>query len=165
MTNKSCVACSSVCATCTSLSVCQSCQSVNGIAYFKEGSSCTVSCPSNKFGNINTMTCDPCANGCLTCFGAALTECNSCTTHSTVPYFLEYNTNICSTACINGQYKNTTSHKCLLCSPVCVTCSGSATNCLTCGMSAFSANLYFYSNQCLITCPTTFWGNPSTHIC
>ena len=34
--NKSCVVCPSVCATCTSASVCQTCQSVNGIAYYLE---------------------------------------------------------------------------------------------------------------------------------
>ena len=32
--NKSCVVCPAVCATCTSVSVCQLCQSVNGIAYY-----------------------------------------------------------------------------------------------------------------------------------
>ena len=55
--NKSCVSCPSVCASCTSSSVCQSCQSLNGVAYYLEGSSCTVSCPSNKYGNVGSLTC------------------------------------------------------------------------------------------------------------
>ena len=154
-----------MCATCTSLSVCQSCQVINGIAYYLEGSSCTVNCPSNKYGNVNTLTCDICANGCLTCFGPTTSECNSCTNYNAVDYFLEYNTNLCSQNCPGGQYKDTTSYRCLLCSPLCVTCSGSATNCLTCGMSVFHAHLYFYSNQCLITCPSSFWGNSVNHLC
>jgi len=47
----------------------------------------------------------------------------------------------------------------------CLTCVDSASNCLTCGMSAFGANLYFHSNQCLLTCPNAFWPNTTAHNC
>ena len=45
-----CKACNSACQTCTSLTVCQSCQSVNGVAYFLSGTTCTISCPSTHYG-------------------------------------------------------------------------------------------------------------------
>ena len=40
-----CTLCNPVCATCTSSTLCQTCQSVNGIAYYLSGSSCIIGCP------------------------------------------------------------------------------------------------------------------------
>ena len=64
-----CVPCNSACATCTSLTVCQSCQSVNGRAYFLSGAQCTVTCPSIQFGKTVGFVCTNCHEGCKTCFG------------------------------------------------------------------------------------------------
>lgn len=48
---------------------------------------------------------------------------------------------------------------------MCLTCSATATNCLTCGFSSFGADLYFRLNQCLLTCPLGFWPNITNHNC
>ena len=56
-----CTACNPVCATCTSYSVCQNCQSLNGVAYYLNSGSCIISCPSNKFGQLSNFTCLLCA--------------------------------------------------------------------------------------------------------
>ena len=42
-----CLACDGACATCTSYTVCQSCQPVSGQAYFLSTSSCISTCPSS----------------------------------------------------------------------------------------------------------------------
>ena len=164
--NNKCVLCNSACATCTALNTCQTCQSVNGIAYFLNGTSCTVACPSNQFGQLSNYQCTACADGCATCFGAALSNCYTCGA-SSVPtnHFLIYGTNICSPTCPAGQYSNATSFKCLLCDVNCLTCVTNSTNCLTCSLSPFGYNLYFHSNQCLLNCPNGLWGNPANFNC
>jgi proprotein convertase subtilisin/kexin type 5 len=164
--NNQCAICNSVCATCTSLNVCQSCQSVNGIAYFLNGTTCTATCPSNQFGQLSNYHCVACTDGCATCFGAGLSSCYSCGVSSgSVNYYLIYGTDICSQTCPDGQYANSTSFLCLLCSGSCKTCSATPTYCLTCGLSPYGYAVYLYSNQCLMNCPNSFWGNPSTNNC
>ena len=76
--NNECAACNPVCATCTAYSTCQSCQSLNGAAYFLDVSTCTVTCPTGQYGNASTFQCTNCATGCATCFGGAYYQCNSC---------------------------------------------------------------------------------------
>lgn len=55
-----CVACNPVCASCTSYSVCQSCQSLNGVAYYLDSNTCIIKCPSIKFGQLSNFTCLNC---------------------------------------------------------------------------------------------------------
>ena len=76
--NNECAACNPVCATCTAYSTCQSCQSLNGAAYFLDVSTCSVACPTGQYGNASTFQCTNCATGCATCFGGAYYQCNSC---------------------------------------------------------------------------------------
>jgi len=59
--NLQCTACNPVCATCTLYTVCQTCQSLNGVAYYLESNACIISCPSNKFGQLSNFTCLACA--------------------------------------------------------------------------------------------------------
>ena len=164
--NNKCVLCNSACATCTALNTCQTCQSVNGIAYFLNGTSCTVACPSNQFGQLSNYQCTACADGCATCFGAALSNCYTCGA-SSVPtnHFLIYGTNICSPTCPAGQYSNATSFKCLLCDVNCLTCVTNSTNCLTCGFSSIGANLYLFGTSCLLTCPNGYFANTLNNTC
>ena len=76
-----------------------------------------------------------------------------------------YSTSICSLNCPSNQYKNVTSRRCLLCSSQCLTCQSNPNYCLTCSLSLFGANLFLYSNQCLLSCPIKFWGNIATRSC
>ena len=71
--NNECTECNPACALCTSPTVCQSCQSVNGLGYFLDVNKCTVKCPSDKFGNTGNFQCVGCADGCATCYGPAIT--------------------------------------------------------------------------------------------
>lgn len=166
-TSNLCLACVAACASCTAPATCQSCQTVNGVAYFLSSTSCLILCPTGYYGRINDYTCQGCADGCLTCFGSAASSCYNCTNApvAAVPYFLEYGTTKCSASCPSNQYKNTTSFQCLLCSPSCLTCQTTSTNCLTCGLSTTGVALFFYNNKCLAICPTSYWGNPSTSNC
>ena len=52
----------------------------------------------------------------------------------------------------------------MLCSG-CLTCSGSAKNCLSCGFSAYGFHLYLYNNTCLLNCPNGFWANSVGNTC
>ena len=161
-----CTACVAACATCTAATVCQSCQSVNGIAYFLSGSACTVACPSNQFGQVSNFRCTACADGCATCFGAALSACSSCGVSSApANYYLVYATTTCAPSCPNGQYANATAFQCMLCSSNCLTCVTTSTNCLTCGFSTAGANLYLFGSSCLLTCPNGYFANSATFTC
>ena len=154
------------CATCTSYTVCQSCQSVNGIAYFLDVNICTVKCPSNQFGNLTSFVCTNCADGCQSCFAGTLSSCYTCGVASNSDiYFLIYGTNTCSKTCPNGQYSNSTSYTCMLCNANCLTCIGTSSYCLTCGFSTIGANLYLYGSSCLLTCPDGYFANVTANTC
>ena len=53
----------------------------------------------------------------------------------------------------------------MLCSSECVTCVGSASHCLSCGLSSFRAKLYLHNAACLLTCPNGFWANSTGNTC
>jgi hypothetical protein len=137
-----CRACNPVCSSCTSYAVCQGCQSVNGVGYFLNGVTCTVTCPSNKYGQTGDNFCVPCVPSCATCFGPSSTACLTCQNDGVNDNFLIYGTSICSLSCPDGQYQNATSFRCLLCSSYCKTCVTNSTNCLTCGITASGLELF-----------------------
>lgn len=158
--------CSSFCKTCSlKPSNCTNCTSVGGVAYFLNASNCLPVCPKGKYGNLDDFTCKNCADGCESCFGAANTSCYSCKKVGSTNYYLEYGEFNCLTTCLAGQYANSTSFKCLLCSANCATCSSSSTNCSTCGFSSVGMNLYLSNNKCVASCPQGQWGNSSDYKC
>ena len=128
-----CFKCNPACASCTSSTICSSCQSINGIAYYRDVDKCTVNCPSNQFGKVTTFQCTNCANQCSTCFGELNTNCRTCKNYNNADYYLVYGTNYCSLICPSDQYKNITDLTCRLCSVLCKTCQTTSTNCLSCG--------------------------------
>lgn len=148
---------------------CQSCQSVNGMAYYLSGSSCIVSCPLHQFGHLGSFTCVACAVGCDTCFGSTVNDCYTCTAGLVsavmTNFYLIYSSSTCSQTCPNGQYSNATSYKCLLCDVNCLTCTGTSTSCVTCGFSSIGADLFLYGTSCLLTCPVGFFANKATSTC
>lgn len=82
-----------------------------------------------------------------------------------INYFLIYKTSICYPSCPPGQYQNATSFRCLLCSGQCETCETNSTNCLSCSFSLFGADLFFFFNKCVLTCPGGYWSNKTSHYC
>jgi len=168
LTNQ-CTICPPVCSTCTSNSSCQSCKSLNGMAYFLTGSSCLFSCPQGQYGDVPTLKCLSCAIGCSSCFGGDVNSCSSCKLDSVIgvptDFFLIYQTTQCSTVCPPGQYGNTTSHTCMLCNVNCLTCVSTSTTCQSCGFSSIGANLYLLANQCLLTCPNSYYANTNNYQC
>lgn len=68
-----CQACPLLCATCTSLTICQSCQMGN---YLNSSSLCSSTCPSRYYPNTLTNICSVCPTGCLTCSSALV--CSTC---------------------------------------------------------------------------------------
>lgn len=160
-----CMLCNPACATCDSYSVCTGCTSVNGIAYFLNGSTCSVACPSTQFGDLVSFACKNCSSECASCFGSQSTQCNSCQNYNGNDYFLVHGTNFCNITCPDGQYKNSTDFTCKLCSTGCLTCTNTSLVCLSCGFSPQGYNLYLYENKCLMSCPKGYWGNSTANKC
>lgn len=152
-----CKACNPACATCTSLSVCQTCQSVNGVGYFLSGTTCTVACPSTHFGQTSNYTCMACWAGCATCYGSTALNCTSCKNDGADNYYLIYGTDICNLTCPDGQYQNTTAFACLLCSSHCLTCTLNSTYCTTCGLSPSGLTLFLSNGTCIFDCAAGFY--------
>lgn len=76
-----------------------------------------------------------------------------------------YGRTLCNNTCSDGTYSNSSSNLCLMCAPQCLTCSGNASNCLSCGFSSIGSNLYLSNNQCLLNCPVRTWANQVNHNC
>jgi proprotein convertase subtilisin/kexin type 5 len=160
-----CFLCNSACATCSSSTVCATCQSVNGIAYYLSGTICTVTCPINQFGSLSNFQCTNCASECATCFGSLNTQCYSCQNYNSTNYYLVFGTDYCNTNCPDGQYQNATDFTCRLCSSGCLTCVTTSLTCLSCGFSTLGYNLYLQNNKCLMACMNGYWGNITTFTC
>jgi proprotein convertase subtilisin/kexin type 5 len=161
-----CKPCAIYCKTCSSSALdCQSCKSLGGVGYYLSGTSCLISCPEGTFKNSSALTCDVCPSGCPSCFGPTLADCYSCTSNATDTFYLVYGTSTCG-ACPDGQYAVNATMKCMLCASTCLTCSVTSTSCLTCSFSSLlGAHLYLSGSQCLMSCPTGYWGNVTDHKC
>ena len=148
-----CTACVSPCATCTAQTACITCAS----GFFLSGTSCGTTCTVNTFiMNNATNTCDPCDAICLTC-SLIVSNCTSCTSPNVF-----YNDS-CQSSCPSGGTLAPLNGVCTACDATCLTCSISITNCTTCNTS--SANPYFFTNQCLTTCPQTYYNVSVTGTC
>jgi proprotein convertase subtilisin/kexin type 5 len=147
-----CQLCSSSCLTCAGNSTtCLTCQTGN----FFLNAACIPSCPTGTYQNQTTSACTTCDIRCSACTGGSSTSCQACKT----PYFLSYGTTSCITACLNGQYANTTSNACLLCSSICLTCVNSSTTCVTCSLANSITPVYLFNNTCMEMCPIQYFGN------
>ena len=79
---------------------------------------------------------------------------NMCYQDCNTTHRYSYNAS-CYNICPNGTYVTYTGVTCGPCSPICHTCSGSATFCVSCSAT------YFYNNSCLTMCPSGFYGSVS----
>ena len=161
-----CVACVSACKKCSSELACSKCQSVNGVGYYHSGTTCIVQCPLGKYGRVTDYTCVTCADGCLSCFGSAISQCHNCTVATTTnKFYLVYGSTICIEVCPDGQYQNVTDFTCMLCSASCLTCVNTATECLSCGLSNIGVNLFKLGSTCLAVCPDGYWQQSTGNTC
>jgi hypothetical protein len=182
-----CKTCDTSCKTCsTSSTSCTSCYSPNYLSL----TTCVATCPSPTFGNNGTRTCgNTCENTneyedtstrvcracntlCKTCTTTATTctSCNSpyylsgstCVTTCTSPNWGINSTRSCLSTCANSnEFGDTTNYRiCSPCHSTCATCSGTATNCLTCISPRYKSG-----SLCVIACPSPTFGNNNTRQC
>ena len=112
-------------------------------------------CPDKYYGNTANNVCTPCVSPCNFCTTAA--DCSSCVSR----YYLVPSTTTCA-PCI--------SH-CLTC-PDAVTCTTCDTNYIadtniinSDGKCICVLNMYMYQGNCITTCPSPLYGEPSTRTC
>ena len=118
-----CQNCPALCASCSSLTLCLTCNTaatlaIDNMCYsdcnatfkYAYNSTCYNTCPAGTYLTYTGVTCAACAPICLTCFGSG-TACTSCAT----TYFFN---STCLTTCPSGFFGSTTLQ--------CLTCSGSS---------------------------------------
>jgi proprotein convertase subtilisin/kexin type 5 len=95
-----------------------------------------------------------CHSNCLTCQGAAENQCESCASNAQLDA-----TPRGKCSCASGAFTTSDAQNCVLCNSVCVTCSGTATNCLSCQANASpdaggvcQCNVRFYPNPNALSC-------------
>jgi hypothetical protein len=149
--------CSLPCYTCTSSAsplVCLSCYSntlLTNKTYYYENN-CYSSCPNGTFNSNSSFICSVCSTSCGECLNSGF-NCTECIANSTNPILYLLN-NTCIETCPSGTFKDNSTNLtkytpvCSTCILPCSTCI-SATNCLSCANSS----LFYYNNQCIVTCP------------
>ncbi|KRX07476.1 Insulin-like growth factor binding protein, N-terminal [Pseudocohnilembus persalinus] len=152
---KTCVTCTSGCATCTSNSDCQSCSS----GYYLANNSCSTTCPNGLFQNDATNECDSCDSTCETCSGPASNECITCKS-SPQHYFMSSDSS-CYETCPDGYYSSdiTNPKSCEPCDISCATCTSNSV-CQSCNSGYFLTN-----NSCQSSCPDGQYPENATNEC
>lgn len=165
-TNNTCVLCNLACSLCfgPSTDQCYSCQPDNQTLlyyYLSYGTtSCVQICPYGQYAVNGSYTCQPCNINCATCVGTS-TNCLTCTYVNTINIVYLYQ-NACIITCPNNYWMNSTvqlDHKCTLCHPFCLVCTGpSNLACSVCGnQTVDNATVSYYkdldSTTCNPTCP------------
>lgn len=134
---------------------CTKCEPI--VTFLKTATGECINCDSNKFGDFAGQQCANCHATCLTCSGAAATNCLSC--NITNSYYNEA-AHTC-VACAARKYGDTGA--CASCHASCTVCNGPAEdNCLSCTLP-----LYFYpnNNTCLANCPEYFYKVDASVAC
>lgn len=162
--------CTMPCRTCSSTAPasCTSCYSNINISTFIYYDSalnrCYDNCPSGKFANIATLTCNLCDTNCLTCVGNA-TFCLTCNPNSTYKYLYANSgtvpTRICLANCPSTMFPDpSNSLQCTNCVSPCATCTSIST-CLSC-----VSGKYYINGTCASSCPVDVYiANTFTNAC
>ena len=132
-TNKSCQLCADLvqgCLQCDVNNNCTSCFTPNFTSTSGSGSNVICSCNTTYENyvpvNVNCILCSDLIVGCTNC-----SDIGTCTNCNLNLYF-NLNQTFKNCSCIDGYYFNSTNNTCLSCQPPCLTCSQTASNCLSC---------------------------------
>lgn len=130
-TTPTCEACMIQCATCTSGSTCSTCQA--GYPFYQPwNQDCVAACIGQTY-QASSGLCGQCDATCLTCEGAAPTQCLTC---PATEYLLKNPSTATSGACTTCDTDPTyviSGINCIQCATPCLTCSGTtSSDCLTC---------------------------------
>ena len=119
-------------------------------------------CPDGEYEDTGTNHCLACDPGCATCFGNALTQCDTCSGASGTNYYKIVGATECAQTCPNGQFiSGTLTLQCEVCSSECITCSGTAT---TCNIADGCATGFYFNNAtstCIANCLDGFYEDGS----
>ena len=157
-----CQACSPVCVTCELIAEnCTSATCAHNLFFLNF--SCLSPCPDNYFPNSSVRQCIQCQEGCQTCYGSGLEKCTKCNSVNGTLYYLQIGIDKCSLNCNVGEFKNSTTQKCVLCAPACAECT-SLLVCQKC-QSVYGAAYYLDVDKCTIACPTDEYGDLQNATC
>ena len=157
--NGHCTQCSqSNCDVCTpeNLNVCVKCKE----GYLNDNGNCVLTCGPYRYYNYNEMKCSECLPGCINCDNN-----NSCKNCDNGLYL--YLNNACIDSCPDTYYANTLTNKCEKCTGVtCKTCSSTNPNiCLTCPEGELLITYENGLNECVTSCPPTYYQNNEKGTC
>ena len=118
--------------------------------------------------NLSSYSCEPCVDGCMTCDGPTLKDCQSCNTSDdgTLKYYKYIGEDTCSLTCPKGQFIDSTiDFLCQQCSFLCEACKNSANNCVP--GEGCPVGYYFYNetNSCLASCPNNYYADMTSGYC
>lgn len=153
-----CLKCDASCTKCSGTPTnCTFCGLMGSTSIYLYSGTCLTICPNGYYALISTTSsnkCAPCASGCSICTGAALTNCQACTTVGVSDYYLDIGGTTCALTCLTGQFAGS-NHQCASCDPNCAQCVGTATNCTFCSKAT---GMFLYQSVCYSVCPSGFFG-------
>lgn len=164
-TTVSCTICPIGCAVCSQSGgsiTCSECASVAGIPYYYLSNGCTSICPTTQYGGVDGSSkpaCVACTAPCATCLNSG-TVCTSCASDRLIA-----GTNTCG-SCPGGQWAES-STTCGYCNQNCLTCSGTADTCNSCGVNSGGNQMYklVSNNKCYFPCPFGHIHNTTSSNC
>ncbi|XP_073509491.1 proprotein convertase subtilisin/kexin type 6 isoform X1 [Phyllobates terribilis] len=98
------------------------------IGSVKSGRKCVSTCPLGYMADVAGRRCRRCHRGCDSCFGRGQNQCNSCKRG----FYLQPETNTCTTSCPAGAYAEESLRRCLKCHQNCKKCLGYPDKCVVC---------------------------------
>lgn len=159
-TNKVCLSCDPMCATCQDTGTvgdkfkCTKCADSTPFIY--PDKKCMRTCEGG-FYESKAKTCSPCSSPCFSCNSTA-TQCMDCQKDGLYPYL--YN-KTCLTKCFD--FFAGVDNQCLACQSPCKKCINSTTQCLSCDQT--QSLKYWFSYQCYKDCPSGTVKDDSQMIC
>ena len=119
------------CLTCNG-KACTSCNTLTGLTILYD-SKCYKTCPASTFHDESAFTCKKCHETCAECDQKNGDHCTKCDTKGVFKFL---DGKACKPECPFGYYGDLKLGKCMPCAAPCQSCSGSATNCETCDITA-----------------------------
>jgi proprotein convertase subtilisin/kexin type 5 len=153
-----CMLCDISCLGCnTSETHCIACNIPNGY-YPLDGSpnQCYYKPPDGYWRDNFNQLIKLCNSPCLTCDPFNPDICFSCKTQINFYPLVDFDKK-CYITCPDGYWLDLTEDMCNYCDISCITCSNSATNCLSCNINDFYYPVFNNTSQCLMNPPPGYW--------